>query len=317
MLGLWECPACQCQFPADPDPVDRLVKCPWCANIFTPTMDLSGGELGAPEGKRGPVRVEEPPAKLSGGAARAAVVMLGLYGLLDLATAFVYAAQIKLLPLAIGSSDLPRLILGLQLVSLCALVGTAVAFCLWLHQAYRNLRWWVRSELPYGPALAVLSFFIPIVNLVLPFLVIQVLWKASKPNLPADDPQSWRRARSSDLVTCWWLLWLLARILAVLPFFEQELRFTLLPAHLVEALAAAAAILMLRSIQARQELRHRRWLDERPGVASAEMESVTAPALPPAPCARPTPPLAATHPETAPGTATACPPPGPPPRTGP
>jgi hypothetical protein len=316
MLGLWECPACQCQFPADPDPVEHLVKCPWCARTFTPGKDLSGGGLGTPgpERKRAPVKVEQAPAKLSPGPAGAAVVLLGLCGLVDLALAAALAAQVKLLPLGIRPQDLPGLILGLTLVLLCLAVVTGVAFCVWLYQAYRNLRWWVKSELPFGPALAVLSFFIPFVNLVLPLLVLQVLWKASKPNLPADDPQGWRRARTSDLVTCWWLFWLLAGFLAALPLIERELRAAILPAHLVEALAAGAAILMVRSVRARQEVRFRRWLEERAGVTSDPTELVNEPVLPLLPGTEPTPP-AAPHPETAPGTAIACPPPRPPPRT--
>jgi hypothetical protein len=83
---------------------------------------------------------------------------------------------------------------------------TAVFFCIWLYRAYGNLRAfnpWSRPD--YSPGWAVGSFFIPFVNLVVPYRAVREVWQKSQPPdpllPPSDTPASF---------PLWWMFWLLA-----------------------------------------------------------------------------------------------------------
>ncbi|RJQ82348.1 DUF4328 domain-containing protein [Pseudonocardiaceae bacterium YIM PH 21723] len=67
----------------------------------------------------------------------------------------------------------------------------------WLTDARTNAE--LMSDRPHrvGRGLMVVSWFIPIVNLVLPYLVLRDLWRASLPESPA---------RRFTLVELWWLV---------------------------------------------------------------------------------------------------------------
>lgn len=93
------------------------------------------------------------------------------------------------------------------LLELVIYVTTVVFFCVWLYRASDNLRAfnaWSRPD--YSPGWAVGSFFIPLVNLVVPYRAIKEVWQKSglpdelllsEPGPPATFP-------------VWWLFWLLA-----------------------------------------------------------------------------------------------------------
>jgi hypothetical protein len=79
-----------------------------------------------------------------------------------------------------------------RLAQLVAFAASAIVFLFWLHRAYKNLRP-LGAEPRYSPAWAVAAFLIPLVNLFLPFLILQETWRASDPagrqSLPAiSDP---------------------------------------------------------------------------------------------------------------------------------
>ena len=97
----------------------------------------------------------------------------------------------------------------LAVVELVIYVATVVFFCMWLYRAYGNLRAFNPSQrLDYSPGWAVGSFFVPFVNLILPYRAVKEVWQKSvppdelllsKPGPPASFP-------------IWWLFWLLASI---------------------------------------------------------------------------------------------------------
>jgi len=95
----------------------------------------------------------------------------------------------------------------LAVFSLIIYVPTVIFFCVWLYRAYDNLRafnQWSRPE--YSPGWAVGSFFVPFVNLVVPYRAVRETWQKSRtaeearlsePSPPASFP-------------VWWTFWLLA-----------------------------------------------------------------------------------------------------------
>ena len=99
------------------------------------------------------------------------------------------------------------LIFLLAVLELLIYVSTVIFFCVWLYRAADNLvafNPWNRTD--YSPGWAVGSFFIPFVNLVVPYRAVREVWQKSAtpddlllstPGPPATFP-------------IWWLFWLLA-----------------------------------------------------------------------------------------------------------
>ena len=108
----------------------------------------------------------------------------------------------------LGGLALALLDLGIALASFLVYLASAIFFLVWLYRSYRNLPAFgtPARNLNYSPGMAVGSFFIPFVNLVLPYRAVRDLWRNS---LPADEaflgptsPPSW--------FPLWWFFWLMS-----------------------------------------------------------------------------------------------------------
>ncbi|MGS2646995.1 DUF4328 domain-containing protein [Streptosporangium sp. LJ11] len=155
------------------------------------------------------------------------------------------------------------------------------------------LNWLLRARQGAGlPAVApvLVSWFVPVVNLVAPAVLVDRLWWASRP--PLD-----RRLRWTALLTAWWLSWLfaLALVLARLwPGASQGgtnltgLGPTELIAVAVASLLCAATVRQITGIQA-AGARHRRQADAEhhlpPPPAEAVPHLLVRSSPPPAPAA--------------------------------
>jgi hypothetical protein len=113
---------------------------------------------------------------------------------------------------------------------------------------------------------------VPILNLFRPYQIAREVWKGSDPNADPADPTAWRLAPVSPLLLGWWLAWLGTNIAGNAAFrvslraetFTQQ-AYAELAAMISSALsviAALLAILMVQAIEARQEARHRRLMEE-------------------------------------------------------
>ncbi|MHB1391295.1 MAG: DUF4328 domain-containing protein [Thermoleophilia bacterium] len=96
-------------------------------------------------------------------------------------------------------------------LSLIIFLAAGIAFLFWIHRAYRNLYSFRVQDLKYSSRQAVFSFFIPIVNLVRPYQVMQEIWKACGPPVAGDD--DWRQRSTSLLLPFWWLVYLASSII--------------------------------------------------------------------------------------------------------
>lgn len=84
-------------------------------------------------------------------------------------------------------------------------VATVVFFCMWLHRSYKNLRALGAWGIGYSPEWAVGSFFVPLVNLFVPYRAVKELWQKS-----LQGPTYFASDSPSAIFPLWWLFWLLA-----------------------------------------------------------------------------------------------------------
>ena len=95
----------------------------------------------------------------------------------------------------------------LAVLDLIVYLSTIVFFLLWLYRAHKNLRAfdpWCRTA--YSAGMTVGSFFIPFVNLAVPYIAVKEVWQKSRlredAQLSEPSPPGW--------FPIWWLFWLLA-----------------------------------------------------------------------------------------------------------
>ena len=156
-------------------------------------------------------------------------------------------------------------------------LATIVVFLMWLYRASSNLRAfspWNRHD--HSPGWAVGSFFIPFVNLVVPYRAVKEVWEKSgladeallsAPKPPASFP-------------IWWLFWLLASFAGNISFrltFNEKVEestatIVSIIASALSILAAVFAYLVVDAIDKRQE----------DTVAKLRLRDVPGPPPPPA-----------------------------------
>ena len=152
---------------------------------------------------------------------------------------------------------LPFFILAMALLSAVVYFSTVVAFCMWLHRAYKNLRAFGAFSLDHSPGWAVGSFFVPFVNLVVPYRAVKEVWQKSIPpeqsRLGLSSPPGW--------FSLWWLFWLLGSWAGNISFrlsfnegaSESASAIVSIVADFLSIVAALLAYVVIGDIDDRQE----------------------------------------------------------------
>ena len=147
--------------------------------------------------------------------------------------------------------------LGLGVFQFLSYIATAVCFLMWLHRSYGNLPSFgtPASNINYSPGWAVGSFFVPFVNLVVPYRAIKELWRNSASNafLRSVSPPDW--------FPLWWLFWLLSNIASNISFRmssrgdapREVVAIVGMLADALTIIAAIFAIAVVEEITRRQE----------------------------------------------------------------
>jgi hypothetical protein len=152
-----------------------------------------------------------------------------------------------------------------SMLILAGLVSIAifVLLIIWLYRAAKNNEALGRQNPRLGPGWAIGGWFIPVAWWVIPFIVLDDVWRGSDPSIPRGDP-SWRR--SSTLPAIW--AWLVTALIYFIPNWiassggdvradepEKVRRDDILRiiAHVVGIVAAVLAIVVIRRVAARQE----------------------------------------------------------------
>ncbi|MDQ2800565.1 MAG: DUF4328 domain-containing protein, partial [Armatimonadota bacterium] len=157
-----------------------------------------------------------------------------------------------------------RAVYGLAAVldSLTSL-GTGVCFLIWTYRCYKNLQSFGTQGLRSTPGWAVGYFFVPLMNLYKPYGIFSELWRASNPDVDSADPQQWKAVRPPALLGVWWLLWIVSNFVSAAanlpmnagsntsnPIDTVGVRVA---SSLISLLAAICALLVVRSLTARQD----------------------------------------------------------------
>ena len=213
------------------------------------------GQQWRPVAAPGPMwaRPYGPPE--SRAAAAVALVALAIAGA---ALSFVGEAIDLLAALVAPGSIVETIGAGFQIVaslaSMAGLLGSAIALPMWMHRSFRNLPALGATGLSWSPAWAAGGWFIPLANLVIPYLVTRELWIHA-----SGEPE-----RVSPLLPLWWGAWVGAYVLHVLQGASNSVGRTsrvggdvlgiLNDVGLV--LAGALLIVLVQRITRRQRARH-------------------------------------------------------------
>ncbi len=151
------------------------------------------------------------------------------------------------------------------LLYLLVFVVLVVVFLMWLHRIRKNESYLDITGTRFSTGWSIWVWFIPIMNLFRPYQIVKEAWQASAPDASADE---WRQSAVSPLLGWWWALWLIgsyvANISTRLFFRGQDLeayitsdRLDLVSSGLL-ILCSLLAIMIVRGISERQDMRYRR-----------------------------------------------------------
>jgi hypothetical protein len=100
------------------------------------------------------------------------------------------------------------------MILLSGLVALAifVLLIIWLYRAAKNNEALGRQNPRLGPGWAIGGWFIPLANFVIPFIVMDDVWRGADPSIARGDP-NWRR--SSTLGAIW--AWLVTAVIFTIP----------------------------------------------------------------------------------------------------
>jgi Domain of unknown function (DUF4328) len=146
--------------------------------------------------------------------------------------------------------------LGLLLLSIGVYITTVVLFLMWLHRSLSNVQAFGYNQRDHSPAWAVGSFFIPFVNLVVPFKATREAWEKS---VPPDD-NFFSVPSPPATFAAWWTFWLACCIAGNIAFRVErsaaisQVGIEILGAitELLTVIAGIFAFLVIREIDQRQ-----------------------------------------------------------------
>jgi len=157
-----------------------------------------------------------------------------------------------------------RVVGGVQL----ACMGlTALAFLSWLYRVRVNVRALGMRKMRYRREWTLLSFLVPILNLLRPYQVVREIWQASDPK--TGGPVGWKAVHTPRLLAYWWLLLLAYLGLEILawaifdpaaPLATRRTAYMVgLVADVSAAVSASLAYFVVSGITDAQEAKHAAW----------------------------------------------------------
>lgn len=145
-----------------------------------------------------------------------------------------------------------------------------VIFCCWIYRANSNARCLGADDMKYTPGWSVGWFFIPIMNVFKPFMVMKEIWQASTPNIK----ESWQVQTVSALVPAWWALWLLSqftgqaatRMSFNASSFDQlsNASTVMLVSDIIDIPLSIVILMIIRGIHDNQQHRHHNLMQQQP-----------------------------------------------------
>jgi hypothetical protein len=157
-------------------------------------------------------------------------------------------------------------LLGVGCVLFLIYIAGVVLFCIFVYRARTNAEALGARGFRWSPGWAVGSFFIPLVNLILPYLAMREIYQASDPEAEADGWQT----RPANIVSLWWAAWVTSMLIVwidigVSSYIEHPLlRILSLAAGIAYVICALLAIKVVFDIDGRQARKAERQRGESP-----------------------------------------------------
>ncbi len=110
------------------------------------------------------------------------------------------------------STDLVFLIIAalILVIGIVALIVTLY----WFYRANKNIYAFGAKDVS-SPIMAVVWWFIPILDLWKPHSVAQQIWKASNPQIILSNGIEWKNSPRSNIIILWWVLFLLSIFIGI------------------------------------------------------------------------------------------------------
>ena len=180
-----------------------------------PPLTTTSPTLGIPSGYAGydpSFGVRRDGFRL-GGLARAIEILMIVLLVASAASALVLVANRSrfgdFVDGTIEESDVESAIAAVGLIGFvtgaCQL-AVAVCVMIWMWRAAKNLRLAGRTDTTWAPGWGIAGWFCPPCVFVIPWLMLQELWKGASPDSPA-GPSGWRSTRAHRLIPVWWVLY--------------------------------------------------------------------------------------------------------------
>lgn len=141
------------------------------------------------------------------------------------------------------------------MVQLVLLIAAGAAFLVWQYRANANARAMGADDMRVTPGWSAGWYFVPLANIVMPFIALSELWKAST------NPRDWQGLSGPFVIGLWWAFWLGDTISGNLAWVltRQEEAGASQAADMIGAFSAACSVVaatllagLVRDIQARQ-----------------------------------------------------------------
>ena len=202
---------------------------------------------------------------------------IGATGLLQIFSLVIGIAQIVSPESRLAATESLWIVLQafIALFEFPILILSIIFFLMWLYRGYTNLGPLRSLGSEFTPGWAIGWWFVPFVNLVKPFQVVRNLWAESDPEIDPDGFNLNVQAGAPAFMLIWWITWLIANFVSNLSSGAMESKsandvaasgYIFIVHAAFHVTASALAIMVIRSITARQEERHERTGDLRPSA---------------------------------------------------
>jgi hypothetical protein len=127
-------------------------------------------------------------------------------------TGAFFALDYQTRDVQLQSTDLVFLIIAtlILVIEIVALIMTLY----WFYRANKNIHAFGAKEVS-SPIMAVIWWFIPILDLWKPHSVAQQIWKASNPQIILSNGIEWKNSPRSNVILLWWILLLLSIFIGI------------------------------------------------------------------------------------------------------
>jgi serine/threonine protein kinase len=173
-----------------------------------PPAGAPGYRFGAPQGHPAVDLVAYQPLRLPARRARFAIWVAIVIAVVS---AFANLGDTRLLGL-LGQAPEPSpasgFALGVGIVQAFWFLVSATLFLAWFRRAYTNLAPLGARRLRYGRWWTVGAWVLPVFSLFRPKQILNDIWRASEPDLPADVGDRWRHRPVTPLLGWWWMTFL-------------------------------------------------------------------------------------------------------------